>query len=376
MNTPPSLDDLLYYCDHDYVDNRIDSGHPLAPAPIESGLEQACGPDSGEATVDSFLTPAAPPAAPAPYRMVGELVVPFHYTYYHLDHLGSPRILTDSAGVRVQGQHFLPFGEEMPVEGGTNTRKFTGHERDAETGLDYMLARYYSAQLGRFLAVDPSRRSASRLNPQSWNRYSYSLNNPINFLDPDGQVVEPVHTNTTYNVTGNSLSQVAPQITKHSGFASLTTGNIEVKNVKSGGTVAKQADGSYTATLQVKSATVAVTTNTDTPNWVDSSKASSAAQGEWNRFSDAVNTHEGEHVAIDVQGANQLDSKVAGLSATGTGATKEAATAAANQALGGAIQNAVKDNAAETAATNAQYDANTNHGATQGAVLDVNKDKK
>ena len=81
----------------------------------------------------------------------------FHVTYYHLDHLGSPRVLTDSNGVRVQGQHFLPFGEEMPIEAGVNSRKFTGHERDAETGLDYMVARYYSAPLGRFLTPDALR---------------------------------------------------------------------------------------------------------------------------------------------------------------------------------------------------------------------------
>jgi len=117
---------------------------------------------------------------------VGVLVIPSHFTYYHLDHLGTPRILTDSGGVRVQGQHFLPFGEEMPLEAGLNPRKFTGHERDSETGLDYMLARYYSAPLGRFMSPDPSNKGIRREDPQSWNRYSYVRNDPVNATDPDG----------------------------------------------------------------------------------------------------------------------------------------------------------------------------------------------
>ena len=116
------------------------------------------------------------------------------------------RILTDSAGVRVQGQHFLPFGEEMPIEGGTNTRKFTGHERDAETGLDYMVARYYEAPLGRFLSVDRSTKIDGNLyDPQRWNRYTYSRNNPLKFFDPDGRdAVTSVDTKSkTISVTAN-----------------------------------------------------------------------------------------------------------------------------------------------------------------------------
>jgi RHS repeat-associated protein len=73
----------------------------------------------------------------------------------------------------------------MPAEVGTNTRKFTGHERDAETGLDYMMARYYSAPLGRFLAVDPGDDTDPK-DPQSWNKYTYVRNNPLKTIDPTG----------------------------------------------------------------------------------------------------------------------------------------------------------------------------------------------
>jgi len=51
-----------------------------------------------------------------------------------------------------------------------------------------MLARYYSASSGRFLSVDPSSRGINPLNPQTWNRHSYVLNNPLRFTDPDGLV--------------------------------------------------------------------------------------------------------------------------------------------------------------------------------------------
>src|SRR3989442_12111464 len=65
---------------------------------------------------------------------------------------------------------------------------FTGHERDPESTLDYMLARYCSSALARFLATDSSAQSISPASPQSWNRFSYTLNNPLRFVDPRGQV--------------------------------------------------------------------------------------------------------------------------------------------------------------------------------------------
>jgi RHS repeat-associated protein len=62
--------------------------------------------------------------------------------------------------------------------------KFTGHERDEGLGLDYMLARYYGASLGRFLSVD--RVVGNPATVLSWNRYTYVDDNPIAFDDPNG----------------------------------------------------------------------------------------------------------------------------------------------------------------------------------------------
>jgi RHS repeat-associated protein len=64
---------------------------------------------------------------------------------------------------------------------------FTGKERDSESGNDYFGARYYASTMGRFMSPDPKMASGHAMNPQSWNRYSYSLNNPLKFFDPDGK---------------------------------------------------------------------------------------------------------------------------------------------------------------------------------------------
>src|SRR5207247_787924 len=123
------------------------------------------------------------------------------WLFIHADHLGSSRVITNSAGDLLtdpQGNpiihHYMPFGDEKPirVRVSSNNDTFTGHERDIESastdnpdGLDYMLARYCSSSLDRFMTVDPSRESVVLSDPQSWNRYSYVGNNPIKFIDPD-----------------------------------------------------------------------------------------------------------------------------------------------------------------------------------------------
>jgi RHS repeat-associated protein len=65
---------------------------------------------------------------------------------------------------------------------------FTGKERDAESGLDYFGARYYGSALGRFTSPDPKQITTQRrLDPQQWNAYAYTRNNPLQFVDPDGK---------------------------------------------------------------------------------------------------------------------------------------------------------------------------------------------
>jgi RHS repeat-associated protein len=108
-------------------------------------------------------------------------------TYYHPDHL-SVRLTTNSAGTKVIEQGHFPFGELWYQLGGSTAFRFTSYEHDNETSNEYALARYYLNRFGRFMAPDPAGSTASSpSNPQSWNLYAYSLNNPINNVDPDGR---------------------------------------------------------------------------------------------------------------------------------------------------------------------------------------------
>lgn len=123
--------------------------------------------------------------------------------YVTADHLGSTRVLTDASGVVTKCYDYYPFGGEIPVGVdnrpscyGTNTypaapdlisEKFTGKERDAETGLDNFLARYYSGAQGRFTSPDEPFADQDEDNPQSWNLYSYGRNNPLRNIDPTGR---------------------------------------------------------------------------------------------------------------------------------------------------------------------------------------------
>jgi RHS repeat-associated protein len=67
------------------------------------------------------------------------------------------------------------------------THKFTGDERDPETSFDHTQFRQYTSQLARWISPDPAGLAAvDPSNPQSWNRYSYVINDPINALDPLG----------------------------------------------------------------------------------------------------------------------------------------------------------------------------------------------
>jgi RHS repeat-associated protein len=71
--------------------------------------------------------------------------------------------------------------------------KFTGKERDVESGNDYFGARYYASSMGRFMSPDWSDESdpvpyAEFENPQTLNLYSYVLNNPLRSTDPDGHI--------------------------------------------------------------------------------------------------------------------------------------------------------------------------------------------
>jgi RHS repeat-associated protein len=86
-------------------------------------------------------------------------------------------------------------------------QKFTSKERDAETGLDYFEARYYSGAQGRFTSPDPSRESVDTTNPQSWNRYAYTYNNPLRYVDSNGKWPTDIHN----QILANAFPGLSPK---------------------------------------------------------------------------------------------------------------------------------------------------------------------
>jgi RHS repeat-associated protein len=112
--------------------------------------------------------------------------------YYFSDHLGTSRVVTNSAGAILDDSDFYPFGVERPVLSSSgNTYKFTAKERDSESGLDNFGARYDSSSMGRFMSPEWSASPspipyASLPYPQSLNLYSYVQNNPLKSTDPTG----------------------------------------------------------------------------------------------------------------------------------------------------------------------------------------------
>src|SRR6185437_8117882 len=127
---------------------------------------------------------------------VGMPAPPCSTCYIAADHLGSTRLVTDQNGNTVGRHDYVPFGEEIAANSGGRdgtfgtsdfvNQKFTGQERDSETGLDFFQARYFSAALGRFNSPDPGNAGANLFNPQSWNAYTYAFNNPLTLIDPSG----------------------------------------------------------------------------------------------------------------------------------------------------------------------------------------------
>ncbi len=120
---------------------------------------------------------------------------PCQTCYLSWDHLGTTRMVTDQNGNAVSRHDFAPFGDEL-ISGeagrgnlwGANDpvrQKFTGAEQDNQD-VSFFQARYYLAPQGRFNSPDPANFGADILNPQSWNGYSYVMNSPLSFVDPEG----------------------------------------------------------------------------------------------------------------------------------------------------------------------------------------------
>jgi RHS repeat-associated protein len=133
--------------------------------------------------------------------------------YYHGDHLGSAQLISDVRGEEYERIEYTPYGEVWIENKGAVTNldisyRFTGKERDAETGLYYYGARYLDSKTGRWLSTDPALGEylpGAPINDEARKRngnlpgmggvfnlvnlhvYHYSANNPVKYTDPDGR---------------------------------------------------------------------------------------------------------------------------------------------------------------------------------------------
>lgn len=112
--------------------------------------------------------------------------------YHHEDHLSGSNVDTDEQGNILQLLDYFPYGSvRLDEKSGNyeNDYKFTGKELDEDTGLYYYEARYYDADIARFVSIDPIANFSPEQflhDPQQMNGYSYVRNNPLKYVDPTG----------------------------------------------------------------------------------------------------------------------------------------------------------------------------------------------
>jgi RHS repeat-associated protein len=160
--------------------------------------------------------------------------------------------VTDKNGTPLSQFDYAPFGEELTqgMDGrvapysinayptatldGTN-QKFTSKERDAETGLDWFSTRYFAGAQGRFSSPDrftivTDAESREQFNsylmqPQNWNKYAYTWNNPLRYTDPTGEVVE---------LLGDADARKKELALLQSSVGSKAAGSLSINEVKDG----------------------------------------------------------------------------------------------------------------------------------------------
>jgi RHS repeat-associated protein len=217
-------------------------------------------------------------------------------TYFiHADWLGTERKRSNVSGATAETCTSLPFGDALNCSGtDISPMHFTGKERDAESGLDNFGARYDSSALGRFMSPDPIGILKQKLtDPQQWNGYTYTRDNPLRFLDPSGQylcsgtreqcaAVEAARQNDL-----NSKDKKVKQAAQAYGDAGVDNGVfVGFADIKSGegGTVTfgKDKNGKADGTVHVTFSAEQMKAAKDLPEGLDATVA-----------------HEGSHVKDD-----------------------------------------------------------------------------
>ena len=114
--------------------------------------------------------------------------------YLLRDHLGSSSVIVDSSGAVVSNEYYFPYGGNRGAAAHSEltTKRFTGQYHEAGLpggeGLSYYNARWYDAQVGRFVSADTI--VPKPMDPQAFNRMAYVLNSPLRFIDPTGHIFD------------------------------------------------------------------------------------------------------------------------------------------------------------------------------------------
>ena len=202
-----------------------------------------------------------------------------HYLFQ--DHLGGEHLVTDATGSsNCQDIDTLPFGSEIGYATSCNSSyRFAGMDRDYEDSaqLDYAINRYYDNRLGRFLSADEFTGGpvdvyspndplppgplpyADISNPQSLNKYNYTYNNPLRYIDPNGHDIEFKNDNVEqmFNDIGNQSqsfrSEIDAATTDHSIIVTVEpVGTQQLSDHAPGDATAYQdSDGKVHMTIRV-----------------------------------------------------------------------------------------------------------------------------
>jgi len=151
-----------------------------------------------------------------------------NWYYYHADGLGSVMKLTNASGAAEPGYSFGYDSFGNLAKGSLDKNyTYTGREWDAEAGLYYYRARFYDAEVGRFISKDPIGFAGG-----DYNLYSYVSQNPVNFTDPSGLIC--VYSRNSANLRCTSKGKVIVNARVYSGYSNGIN-NPKMENVKNMG---------------------------------------------------------------------------------------------------------------------------------------------
>jgi len=251
-------------------------------------------------------------------------VTPTGVSYYFSDHIKSASLVTDVAGNVKSESDYYPWGGELAMSNSDpNHYKFTGKERDSESGLDYFGARLYSAAMGRFMTPDWSERPvtipyADLSDPQTLNLYNYVRNSPVARFDADGHFVT-----SAGSATASACSDGTDSCRTTTTAESTDLGNGLVLTQTTTTTTTFNKDGS----ADVTATTTSTVTQTDSKT------------GEKKNLGSVTSAPEKHHIDRDTEGKIIIDGKIAPRSYGDTIEQSAKVVAAAMDPHGSLVEN-------------------------------------